>query len=181
MPAALLFAGSRLAVFLPPFPVFFFGVMKLSYIAKTLAKPRAREGQRPRCLRFAADPLVLTDALHASDLLPKMRIRFGTILSPPLMWQWNVLTIYHRRINNRSEKDENMVWTDSQAYGVDEILSHPFALTPPVQRAACALLFEGSVPSRINRNHPINQISITLFNLSHSLEGCDPRFSLDFQ
>ena len=25
-------------------------------------------------------PLVLTDALHASDLLPKMRIHFGTIL-----------------------------------------------------------------------------------------------------
>ena len=31
--------------------------------------------------QFAAVPLVLTDALHASDLLPKMRIRFGTILS----------------------------------------------------------------------------------------------------
>ena len=53
MPAALLFAGSRLAVFLPPFPVFFFMVKKLSYIGKTLAKPRAREGQRPRCPRFA--------------------------------------------------------------------------------------------------------------------------------
>ena len=37
MPAALLFAGSRLAVFLPPFPVFFFRVKKLSYIGNTLA------------------------------------------------------------------------------------------------------------------------------------------------
>ena len=91
MPAALLFAGSRLAVFLPPFPVFFFRVKKLSYIGKTLAKPGrgsvlvARDSptheQRGRCPRFAAAPLVLTDALHASDLLPKMRIHFGTILS----------------------------------------------------------------------------------------------------
>ena len=90
-------AERRLAVFLPPFPVFFFRVKKLSYIGKTLAKPRAREGQRPRCPhngesgsgdaappgveanhgqqgrcpRFAAVPLVLTDALHASDLLPQ--------------------------------------------------------------------------------------------------------------
>ena len=35
--------------------------------------------------------------------------------------------------------NENMVWADSQDYGADEILSHPFTLTPPVQRAACAL------------------------------------------
>ena len=33
-----------------------------------------------RCPRFAAVSLVQTDALHASDLLPKMRIRFGLIL-----------------------------------------------------------------------------------------------------
>ena len=39
-----------------------------------------------------------------------------------------------------------MVWTDSKDYGADEILSHPFALAPTVQRAACALPFEGSVP-----------------------------------
>ena len=52
-----------------------------------------------------------------------------------------------------------------------------FAL--PVQRAACALPFEGSVPSRINRNHPINQISTPSFYLSHSLEGCVPLFFHD--
>ena len=75
-----------------------------------------------RILANAAVPIILMDALHTSDLLPQLRIYFGTILSPPLMWQWNVLTIYHRRINNRSEKDENMVWTDSQDYGADEIL-----------------------------------------------------------
>ena len=39
--------------------------------------------------------------------------------------------------------NENMIWTDSQDYGADEILFHPFALTPPEQRAACALHFEG--------------------------------------
>ena len=110
---------------------------------------------------FAVCHMILTSALHPTIcrrppspvgriVLPKMRIRFGTILSPPLMWQWNVLTIYHRRINNRSEEDENMVWTDSQDYGSDEILSHPFVLTQPVQRAACALHFAGSVPSRIH-------------------------------
>ena len=58
---------------------------------------------------------------------------------------------------------------------------NPFALTPPVQRAACALLFEGSVPTKISRNHPINQTSTTLFNLSHLLEGCVPNFSQLFQ
>jgi acetylornithine deacetylase/succinyl-diaminopimelate desuccinylase-like protein len=42
-------AERRLAVFLPPFPVFFFRVKKLSYIGKTLAKPRAWERQRGRC------------------------------------------------------------------------------------------------------------------------------------
>ena len=59
-----------------------------------------------RCPRFAAVILVLTDALHASDLLPKMRILFGTILS----------SLMRQRIN------ENTVWTDSQDYGADEIL-----------------------------------------------------------
>ena len=104
-----------------------------------------------RILANAAVPIILCERIPASAPLPKMRIRFGTILSPPLMWQWNVLTIYHRRINNRSEEDENMVWTDSQDYGSDEILSHPFALTPPVHRAACALHFAGS-PQKFNRS-----------------------------
>ena len=38
--------------------------------------------------------------------------------------------------------------TDSQDYQTDEILSLPFTEISPVQRAACALPFEGSVPSR---------------------------------
>ena len=76
-----------------------------------------------------------------------MRIRFGAILS----------LLIRKRMN------ENMVWTDSQDYSADEILSHPFILTPPVQRAACALYFEGSVPTRINRNHSINQSSTHSF------------------
>ena len=49
------------------------------------------------------------------------------------LWDINSLLIRKR-----------MVWTDSQDYGADEILSQPFILTPPVQRAACALHFEGS-------------------------------------
>ena len=65
--------------------------------------------------------------------------------------------------SDETANDENTVWTDSQDYGADEILSHPFILTPPVQRAACALHFEGSVPSRINRNHSINQSSTHSF------------------
>ena len=51
-----------------------------------------------------------------------------------------------------------MVWTDSQDYGADEILSHLFTLTPPVQRAACSLPFGGSVPTKRKRNYPINRI-----------------------
>ena len=35
--------------------------------------------------------------------------------------------------------------------------------TPPVQRAAGALRFGGSVPPRTNRNHSINQISTHSF------------------
>ena len=73
--------------------------------------------------------------------------------------------------------NENMVWTDSQYYEADEILSHPFTLTPPVQRAACALYFEGSLQESTKiiqlTNHPP-----TLFNLSHFSEGCVPRFFL---
>jgi len=57
-----------------------------------------------RILANAAVPLVLTDALHASDLLPKMRIRFDSHAS------------------NVAEDDENTLWTDSQDYGADEIL-----------------------------------------------------------
>ena len=49
-----------------------------------------------RILANAAVPLVLTDALHASDLLPKMRIRFDSHAS------------------NVAEDDENTLWTDSQ-------------------------------------------------------------------
>ena len=47
--------------------------------------------------------------------------------------------------------NENMVWTDSQDYGADEILSHPFTLTPTVQRAACALPFKRALFSRLSR------------------------------
>ena len=77
----------------------------------------------------------------------------------------------------RPRDDENTVWTDSQDYGADEILSHPFTVISPVQRAACALHFEGSVPTRINRNRSLNQIPHVIFNLSHLPEGCVPRFS----
>ena len=50
-------------------------------------------------------------------------------------------------------------------------MSPPFFLTPTVQRAACALHFEGSVPSKCNRNHPINQTSTPSFYLSHFFKG----------
>ena len=42
-------------------------------------------------------------------------------------------------------QNENMIRTDSQDYEADEILFHPFALAPTVQRAACALPFGGSL------------------------------------
>ena len=49
--------------------------------------------------------------------------------------------------------------------------------SPPVQRAACALHFEGYVPTRINRNHPINQISTHSFKLiSFSQRTCPQLF-----
>ena len=54
--------------------------------------PRSTNNSTPN----AAVPLVLTDALHASDLLPKMRIRFDSHAS------------------NVAEDDENTLWTDSQ-------------------------------------------------------------------
>ena len=79
--------------------------------------------------------------------------------------------------DDEKRMNENMVWTDSQDYGADEILSLPFTISPPVQRAACALHFEGSVPTRINRNRSLNQIPHVIFNLSHLPEGCVPRFS----
>ena len=47
--------------------------------------------------------------------------------------------------------------------------------TPPVQRAACALHFEGSLQKSTEIIQLIKYLP-TLFNLSHSLEGCDPRF-----
>ena len=49
-----------------------------------------------------------------------------------------------------------MVWTDSQDYGADEILFHPFILTPPVQRAACALIFVGFVAT--NFKHVVDML-----------------------
>ena len=72
--------------------------------------------------------------------------------------------------------NENMVWTDSQDYGADEILSHPFTLTQTVQRAACALPFEGSVPTRTNRNHSINQIFPLPLTYLISPKGVTPDF-----
>ena len=50
-----------------------------------------------------------------------------------------------RSLLMRQRMNENMIWTDSQDYGADEILFHPFALAPTVQRAACALPFGGSL------------------------------------
>jgi hypothetical protein len=69
-----------------------------------------------------------------------------------------------------------MGWTDSQDYGADEILSHPFTLTQTVQRVACALPFEGSFQESTEIIQLIKH-QPTLFNLSRLLEGCDPRFS----
>ena len=81
-------------------------------------------------------------ASHASDLPPQNENSLRS----------NSLAADEKRMN------ENMV-------RCDEILSLPFIITPPVQRAACALHFVGSVPSRISRNHPINQISTHSFKL----------------
>jgi len=78
-------------------------------------------------INAVVEPLLDTVRKLLPCAIREMRIRFGTILS---------LLI-------RPRDDENMVWIDSQDYGADEILSHPFILTPPVQRAACALHFEG--------------------------------------
>ena len=69
--------------------------------------------------------------------------------------------------------NENMGWTDSQDYGADEILSHPFTLTQTVQRAACALYFEGPLQESTEIIQLINHPP-TLFNLSHLFEGCVP-------
>ena len=59
-----------------------------------------------RILANAAVPIILMDAFHASDLVPKMRTQFGLILTIPI----------------RLRISENMVWTNSQDYGADEIL-----------------------------------------------------------
>ena len=68
-----------------------------------------------------------------------------------------------------------MVWTDSQDYGSDEILFHPFALTPPVQRAACALHFQGSPQEPTEIVHLIKYR--TLFLTYHIfLKGVSPDF-----
>ena len=72
-----------------------------------------------------------------------------------------------------------MVWTGSQDYGADEILSHPFTLTPPVQRAACALIFEGGKGVSLQESTEIIQLinyPPTLFNLSHFPKGVSPDF-----
>ena len=92
-----------------------------------VARDSPTHRKQGRCLRFAAVPLVLTDALHASDLLPKMRIHFGTIL----------LLLMRRRIN------ENMGWTEFQT---NSFQITPFAISPRIlgQRAACPLLFAGT-------------------------------------
>ena len=94
------------------------------------------------------------------------------------MRTWELLRF--RKMRNRSssaENDaENMIWIDSQDYEADEILSHQFALSPPVQRAACALPFEGSLQESTEIIQLINH-SPTLFNLSHFHKGCDPNFS----
>ena len=78
--------------------------------------------------------LLMTDMqLHASDLLPKMRIRFGTILS-----------LLMRQIN-----DENTVWTDSQDYRADEILcisKKRYFIKQPDSQAKLSL-FSGFLPN----------------------------------
>jgi len=87
-----------------------------------------------------------------------------THINPALLNPQNENSIRSSSLDSdETANDENTVWTDSQDYCADEILSHPFTLTPTVQRAACALPFVGSVPTRINRNHSINQISTRSF------------------
>ena len=71
--------------------------------------------------------------------------------------------------------NENMVWTDSQDYGADEILFHPFALTPTVQRAACALHFEGSPQESTEIVHLIKYRTLFLTYLTFP-KGVTPDF-----
>ena len=92
---------------MPPLYLRKLAVILSSLLRERCIPPSAAVPDAPcgRILANVAVPLVLTDALHASDLLPKMRIHFGTIL----------LLLMRRRIN------ENMGWTDSQDCGADEI------------------------------------------------------------
>ena len=93
--------------------------------------------------------------MHRSPMLLNLSSSSGSILC--------VNNSSHHTRYLFAETNENTLRTDSQDYCADEILSHPFILTPPMQRAACALHFEGSVPTRINRNHSINQMSTHSF------------------
>ena len=68
-----------------------------------------------------------------------------------------------------------MVWTDSQDYQTDEILSHPFIPHPyNAQLARCIL--KGLSPQEPTEIIQLIKYLPTLFNLSHSIEGCIPMF-----
>ena len=126
--------------------------------------------------------LISTFSFHCLTLTFRRDIHVSapTHINPALLNSQNENSIRSSSLDSdETANDENTVWTDSQDYCADEILSHPFTLTPTVQRAACALPFEGS-PQESTEIIQLIKYPPTLFNLSNLLKGCVPRFSLGF-
>ena len=138
------------------------GGLLLNPISVPRARTRACEGRRIACTCTFAEA-----GEAAMEIIDNC---FGSLERDFRIWAW-----YCRHFDRNRIVDRAYFYASCQK--CNEILSLPFALAPTVQRAACALPFEGSVPSRINRYHPINQ-NIYLFFLIYLilLKGV----SLDF-
>ena len=92
-----------------------------------------------------------------------------THINPALLNPQNENSIRSSSLDSdETANDENTVWTDSQDYCADEILSHPFALALPVQRAACALLLKDVSLQESTEIIQLTNHPPTLLNLSHS-------------
>ena len=104
--------------------------------------------------KFAAVPLVLMDAFHASDLLsPKMRIRF-------------------EKFSTKQQLSDYKATRNLAADGADSAVRKITLKSPsmPLDQA----LLKGLSPQKERETIQLTEYSLSLFNLSHFPEGCVP-------
>ena len=135
--------------------------------------------------KIAASPLMWRNAQTASHPPPSPSSRRTHCLRPACCQKWEFASEQFSHLWWACDKMRTRFGLILNSITVSERISKitertnpiPSIYPNPTRTTRISRVAFWRVPSRINRNHPINQTSTPSFYLSHSLEGCVPWFS----